>query len=370
MSSLFYIWDAGQHHPDVTIETLEQAEYYATNSQSTGFTEKLKNWLLNVESIATNPELAANFDEEIIGSFTHVDRYFDAVDNVFKIEQGLLLKSKYLYKVLVETLRQHGLVAFDARSYHFFSQEKIFPEQESIERMLDAVRPVSKEQLEQFKAVPPTREQLILFSDRWLKNNQDILHFFETKKNNQFNQLREGWFRDINSEIYESISILCPTNGNNIMYTDISLMSYIQLKPNVILQMTRTHYINGYTLQYLPDIHGVEGKADHFHDPKQLQYVLQQIHDFLVYDETQHQDIETLNQWVNHGSEKAYTFPYPRLMLAKYLNDPLYDDLVAEAVPILKAQQRFKPSHPWYIDPSLENTYVEVQKRLDGLLLR
>ncbi|WP_252509308.1 hypothetical protein [Acinetobacter colistiniresistens] len=177
MSSLFYIWDAGQHHPDATIETLEQAEYYATNSQSTGFTDKLKNWLLNVESIVTNPELAANFDEEIIGSFTHVNRYFDVVDNVFKIEQGLLLKSKYLYKVLVETLRQHGLVAFDARSYHFFSQEKIFPEQESIERMLQAVKPVTKEQLEKFQAVPPTKEKLSIFAKQWLKLNQEYLNY-------------------------------------------------------------------------------------------------------------------------------------------------------------------------------------------------
>lgn len=182
MSSLFYIWDAKQHHPDVTIETLEQAEYYATNSQSTGFTDKLKNWLLNVESIVTNPELAANFDEEIIGSFTHVTRYFDAVDNVFKIEQGLLLKSKYLYKVLVETLRQHGLVAFDARSYHFFSQEKIFPEQESIERMLDVVRPVTKEQLEQFQAIPPNGDKLVVFAKQWLELNKVFLGFIQQRK--------------------------------------------------------------------------------------------------------------------------------------------------------------------------------------------
>jgi hypothetical protein len=27
VSSLFYIWDANEHHPDVKITTLEQAEY-------------------------------------------------------------------------------------------------------------------------------------------------------------------------------------------------------------------------------------------------------------------------------------------------------------------------------------------------------
>lgn len=177
MSSLFYIWDATQHHPNISINTLEQAEYYATNSQSTGFTDKLKNWLLSVESIVTNPELAVNFNEEIIEFFTHVNGYFDAMENVFKIEQGLLFKSKYLYKILVETLRQHGLVAFDASSYHFFSQEKIFPDQENIERMLDAVRPVTKEQLKQFQAVPPTSNQLSIFADHWLDFNIKTLKF-------------------------------------------------------------------------------------------------------------------------------------------------------------------------------------------------
>ena len=368
MSSLFYIWDAKQHHPEVTIDSLAQAEYYATNSQCTGFTEKFKNWLLHVESIMTNPELSANFDEEIIGSFTNVTRYFDAADNVFKIEQGLLVKSKYLYKILIETLRQHDLVAFDARSYLFFSQKQIFPDQHNIERMLDAVSAVTQEQLEQFQSIPATREQLILFSDRWLKKNQDILHFLETQKVNQFNELKQGWFRDINSKIYESISILCSTSGDNVMYTDISLMSYIELKSNTILQISRTHYITEYTLQYLSDIHGINGKASQFNDPEQLKHVLQQIYNFLIYDAEKHRDIETLSQWINHGSEKAYTSPYPRLMLAKYLNDPLYDDLVAEAVPILESQQRVKPGHPWYINPSLESTYSEVQKRLDGLL--
>ncbi|ENV52258.1 hypothetical protein F953_00259, partial [Acinetobacter junii CIP 107470 = MTCC 11364] len=29
MSSSFYIWDAKQHHPDVEINDLQQAEYYA-----------------------------------------------------------------------------------------------------------------------------------------------------------------------------------------------------------------------------------------------------------------------------------------------------------------------------------------------------
>lgn len=344
MSSLFYIWDAGQHHPDATIETLEQAEYYATNSQSTGFTDKLKNWLLNVESIVTNPELAANFDEEIIGSFTHVNRYFDAVDNVFKIEQGLLLKSKYLYKVLVETLRQHGLVAFDARSYHFFSQEKIFPEQESIERMLDVVRPVTKEQLEQFKAVPPTREQLILFSDRWLDMNKETLEFTRGIKKNQFNQIT-SYFRDFHDQLYEEIIILGSNKSGTLAYRQVSLTSYIQTSSEKAIRILRQHLIDGYTLQYLPNDHGIMGEPSHFNDPKQLQHVLQQVHDFLIYDAEKHNNIETLNQWLNHGDEKEYITglgAISRLVLAKYVNDPLYDQLVAEALPYVNRNKFFK----------------------------
>ncbi|MGB9039561.1 MAG: hypothetical protein WCC23_13750, partial [Acinetobacter calcoaceticus] len=208
MSSLFYIWDANEHHPDVKITTLEQAEYYATHAQVKGFTDKLKKWLLAVESIVGEPELAANFDEEIISSFTNVKAYFDYSENVFCIEQGLLAKSKYLYKILVETLRQHDLVAFDARSYIFFSREKIFPDQQSIEKMLDAVKSINKEELEQFKAIPPTREKLSIFADQWLELNKQTLNFSRQIKNNQFNQLN-SYFRDFDLQLYEGILILC-----------------------------------------------------------------------------------------------------------------------------------------------------------------
>lgn len=57
MSALFYVWDATQHNPQTVISILEQAEYFATNPQDLGFTENLKNWLLDMERIVTNPEL-------------------------------------------------------------------------------------------------------------------------------------------------------------------------------------------------------------------------------------------------------------------------------------------------------------------------
>lgn len=344
MSSLFYIWDAAQHHPDVTITTLEQAEYYATNSQVIGFTDKLKNWLLDVESIVTNPELAANFDEEIIGSFTNVKRYFSDSDNIFRIEQGLLHKSKYLYKVLVEKLRQHDLVAFDARSYIFFSRDIIFPDQQSIERMLDAVKPVTKEQLEQFQAIPENGDKLFVFAKQWLDLNKETLNFTRKIKKNQFNQLN-SYCRDFDFQLYEDILIICSNKSNIISYQEIDLLTYIQISSEKAIRILRQHPIDGYTLQYLSDVHGITGEPSHFSDPKQLQYVLQQVHDFLIYDAEKHKDIETLNQWLNHGEEKEYITglgAISRLVLAKYINDPLYDQLVKDALPYVNRHRFFK----------------------------
>lgn len=363
MSSLFYIWDAKQHHPEVTIDSLAQAEYYATNSQCTGFTEKFKNWLLNVENIVTNPELAANFDDEIIGSFTNVTRYFDAADNVFKIEQGLLVKSKYLYKILIETLRQHDLVAFDARSYLFFSQEQIFPDQHNIERMLDAVSAVTHQQLEQFKAIPPTREKLSIFADQWLDLNKDDLAFTRKMKNNQFNQLN-NYYRDFNKLLYEQILILCSNKSNMISYREINLLTYIQVSSKKAIRILRQHSIDGYILQYLPSVHGIIGEPNHLNDPKKLQYILQQIYDFLIYDAEKHQDIETLNQWLNHGDEKEYITglgAISRLVLAKYVNDPLYNQLVAEALPYVHRDRFFK-------NMTVEKLHERLEQEIENIL--
>lgn len=366
MSSSFYIWDAKQHHPDVEINDLQQAEYYATTPQKIGFTENLKKWLLDVESIITNPELAENFDEEIIKTFSNVKGYFDFSKNIFSLDNGLIAGSKYLYKVLIETLRQHDLVAFDGGAYIFFSRDKIFPDQQNIERILDAVKPVTKEQLKQFKAVPQTQEKLSIFADEWLEKNRNTLHFCITKKNNQFNSLKSGFYRDINPEIYEGINILCVNDRYTLAYREIALTSYIRLRPKAILQITRRHCVNDYIFQYLPDIHGVEGSASHFNQPKQLKSVLQQIHDFLIYDETQHKHIETLNEWLNYGDEKYYIkggSVLHRLILAKYLSDPLYDKLVEDALPYVKMDKYFK-------DITVEKADAEVQRRLDELLSR
>ena len=181
MAALFYVWDSTQHHPQTTISTLEQAEYFATHPQDLGLTENLKNWLLDVEQIVTNPELAENFDEEIIQFFTNAKGYFNFSSNVFVIEY-LQEKSKYLYKILVETLRKHNLVAFDAKHYVFFSRDIIFPDQKNIEQMLDAVPALTREQLLQFKAVPPTREKLSIFAVQWLDLNKNTLNFMRNIK--------------------------------------------------------------------------------------------------------------------------------------------------------------------------------------------
>lgn len=187
MAALFYVWDAVQHNPQTTISTLEQAEYFATHPQDLGFTENLKNWLLDVEQIVTNPELAENFDEEIIQFFTNAKGYFNFSSNVFVIEY-LQEKSKYLYKILVEILRKHNLVAFDAKHYVFFSRDIIFPDQKNIEQMLDAVQVVTKEQLLQFKSIPPNGDKLVIFADQWLELNKEKFCFIKQRKKNQYNQ--------------------------------------------------------------------------------------------------------------------------------------------------------------------------------------
>ncbi|EPG39591.1 hypothetical protein F907_00897 [Acinetobacter colistiniresistens] len=361
MSSLFYIWDAKQHHPEVTIDSLAQAEYYATNSQCTGFTEKFKNWLLNVENIITNPELAANFDEEIIGSFSNVTRYLDAADNVFKIEQGLLVKSKYLYKILIETLRQHDLVAFDARSYLFFSQEQIFPDQHNIERMLDAVRPVTQEQLEQFKAIPENADKLIKLTEDWFESNKKYLKFKNINKNNQYHQ-GDRLYRDLGEKTYEAILVI--TSNNPLRYSDISLSSFIQVSNEKAIRILRQHSIDGYVLQYLPTVHGIIGKPNHLNDPKQLKFILQQVYDFLIYDAEKHQDIDTLNQWLNHGDEKEYILglgAISRLVLAKYVNDPLFDQLVAEALPYIHRDRFFK-------NMTVEKFHERLEQEIENIL--
>lgn len=343
MAALFYVWDATQHHPQKTISTLEQAEFFATNPQDLGFTENLKSWLLDVEQIVTSPELAENFDEEIIQFFTKVQGFFNFSSNVFVIEH-LQEKSKYLYKILVETLRKHKLVAFDAKHYVFFSQDVIFPDQESIEEMLGAVNPITKEQLLQFKAIPENGDKLIVFAKEWLKINKKSLKFNESVKNNQYTK-KHSYYRDFNDLIYESILILCANKKNVTTYSEITLSSYIQISTQKAIRIVRTHYINNYTLQYLPNIHGIEGEACHFHDPSQLQFVLQQVYDFLIYDAEKHKDLNTLNQWVNHGDEKQYITGLgviSRLVFAKYMNDPLYDQLVDEALPYIQRHRFFK----------------------------
>ncbi len=362
MAASFYVWDAVQHNPQTTISTLEQAEYFATHPQDLGFTENLKNWLLDVEQIVTNPELAENFDEEIIQFFTNAKGYFNFSSNVFVIEY-LQEKSKYLYKILVETLRKHNLVAFDAKHYVFFSRDIIFPDQKNIEQMLDAVPALTREQLLQFKAVPPTREKLSIFAVQWLDLNKNTLNFMRNIKKNQYSQV-DGYYRDLNSSIYEDISILCSNKTSILAYRKISLTSYVQIVCEKVIRIHRQHPINGDKLQYMPDLHGIMGEPNHFSDPKQLQYVLQQVHDFLIYDAEKHKDVETLNQWFNHGDEKEYITGLgviSRLVLAKYVNDPLYDQLIEEALPYVQRDRFFK-------NMTVEQFHERLEKEIRDIL--
>lgn len=145
--------------------------------------------------------------------------------------------------------------------------------------------------------------------------------------------------------MYEDILILCSNKSNIIAYQEVGLISYVQTSAEKAIRIVRRHQIDGYILQYLPDVHGIMGEPNHISDPKQLQHVLQQVHDFLIYDAEKHKDIETLNQWLNHGDEKEYITGLgviSRLVLAKYVNDPLYDHLVEEALPYIHRYRSFK----------------------------
>lgn len=362
MSALFYVWDAEQHHFQTTISTLEQAEYFATNPQDLGFTENLKNWLIEVESIVTNPELAENFDEEIIQFFSNVKGFFNFSTNVFVIEY-LQEKSKYLYKILVETLRKHNLVAFDAKHYVFFSRDVIFPDQKSIEQMLNAVQAVTKEQLLQFKAVPSNSDKLSRFAYQWLESNYNKLKFTKIEKKHQY-PTSDNLYRNINSNIYESIFILCSRKKNVLAYSELSLASYVQVTLDKAIKIFRTHHINDKTLQYFPNIHGIEGEASHFNNPKELQHILNQLYDFLIYDAEKHKDIETLNQWLNHGDEKEYITglgAISRLVLAKHVNDPLYNQLVQEALPYVNRNKFYK-------NMTLDQFYERLEMEIKEIL--
>lgn len=114
----------------------------------------------------------------------------------------------------------------------------------------------------------------------------------------------------------------------------------------------------------MPDLHGIMGEPNHFSDPKQLQYVLQQVHDFLIYDAEKHKDVETLNQWFNHGDEKEYITGLgviSRLVLAKYVNDPLYDQLIEEALPYVQRDRFFK-------NMTVEQFHERLEKEIRDIL--
>ena len=105
MSSLFYIWDAKQHHPDVEINDLEQAEYYATHPQYTGYSENLAQCLRAIIKIVTDPELSENFDQDIIDFFDNAEGYIvPTQENVVDIDRYFFEKIQYLYKIVVEAI--------------------------------------------------------------------------------------------------------------------------------------------------------------------------------------------------------------------------------------------------------------------------
>ena len=96
-----------------------------------------------------------------------------------------------------------------------------------------------------------------------------------------------------------------------------------------------------------------------------LQHILNQLYDFLIYDAEKHKDIETLNQWLNHGDEKEYITglgAISRLVLAKHVNDPLYNQLVQEALPYVNRNKFYKNMT---LDQFYERLEMEIKEILE-----
>jgi hypothetical protein len=366
MPPLFYIWDAKQHHPDVQINDLEQAEYYATHPQNIGYSDNLEQCLRAIIKIVTDPELSENFDQDIIDFFDNAEGYIvPTQENVLDIDRYFFEKSQYLYKIVVEAIIKYDVVGFDAGAYIFFSKDNIFPKQTSIQRWLDTVQPITKDQLSQFKALPANKKKLADFYRAWLMQYREKIKFTEETKKNQYNN-GVCLYRDLNEAIYEKIIILTASNLSKyeLGYSKVSLSSYIQYSENKAFWIRREHFIKGFTLQYIPELHGVEGEPLAITHPKQLESIFKQIYDFLIYDAEQHKDLETLNQWVNHGDEKYYITGgavFNRLAFAKYLNDPLYDELVQEALPFILKDEYYK-------DVTIDEIYKEVERRYNDVI--
>ncbi|WP_343569339.1 hypothetical protein [Acinetobacter sp.] len=369
MSSLFYIWDANEHHPDVQINNLEQAEYYATHPKNTGYSKNLEQCLRSIIHTVTDPELVENFDQDIIDFFDNAEGYIvPTQQNVLDIDRYFFEKSPYLYKIVVEAIIKYDVVGFDAGAYIFFSKDNIFPEQTDIKHWLHTIQLITKDQLNQFKILPANQDKLVQFFHQWLKRNEKKLGFSEKEKKNQYND-KFGFCRDFSKISYEKILIITASNLSKyeLGFSKISLSSYIQYSENKAFWIPRDHFIKDFTLQSIPALHGIEGKPLAITNTQQLESIFKQIYDFLIYDAEQHKDLETLNQWFNHGDEKEYITSgavFNRLTFAKYLNDPLYDQLVHESLPYIKKNNRFKS----YADWKVEQVYDEVEKRYNDVV--
>lgn len=80
----------------------------------------------------------------------------------------------------------------------------------------------------------------------------------------------------MNEAIYEKIIILTASNLSKyeLGYSKVSLSSYIQYSENKAFWIRREHFIKGFTLQYIPELHGVEGEPLAITHPKQLESIL------------------------------------------------------------------------------------------------
>ena len=187
-------------------------------------------------------------------------------------------------------------------------------------------------QQSQFKVLPLNADQLYEVVNKWLCKNALPIPFV---KEDRFKIIRR-----LSLNIEEEIGVLV----GRFEINTFSFKTNIKISESLNLRFLREHSINEYIFQYFPEHLEKKARPSRFTQASQLQSVMQQLQEYLIYSAEQQKDLHTFNQWINHGNEKGYIKGLnviSRLVLAKYLNDSLYDQLVEEALPYVHRNNSF-----------------------------
>ena len=235
-----YVWDPEEHYPGVEISSIEQAEEIATDYEGHPINEKIRNWLKDVRDVVLDPNLKANFTDFMINDrFQDILEYYKGYPSNVFVEDDPLRGTPYLYKVMVEKLREHGLYGFDGGAYVFYSQDQVFPDGEDVLAYLDGIEPITADEMLALKKLPQTEDQLFDFLKKdWLVAQKDLgfklevrPEFFDSERN----------YRQITPNIIETISF--KTNSNATI-EKISLTKYLKISDNHTITLSHYHKQN------------------------------------------------------------------------------------------------------------------------------